>query len=305
LDLADLPFEVLDDIEVAQNANGPLLLLYPSPDLALDIAMASSAQDGLQAHYRRVAELASRLSLEPSPPPCRLVNLALSALPGVIRWAVRVLMTGDGAAAAATSGSTDEPDLWFRPQPEPIDALITLELLRLDPTVESAYVNLENHPLAAAADGRQPDLAYAHRLRQAASLDRILQARQSSAGLEQQLRSLGAELGTAHADLIDSGWIREQLGEQLHAWREQVCDLEGRLEEQEAVKRALQAEIREAQQALQHQQNRYAELQANQAEIQASLEQAVRCSRSQRDLHGAMQEVLRSLQSEIARLQRG
>ena len=41
-----------------------------------------------------------------------------------------------------------------------IDALITLELMRLDPTMEPAYVNLETHPLAAAADGRQPDLAY-------------------------------------------------------------------------------------------------------------------------------------------------
>ncbi|MFQ6539600.1 MULTISPECIES: hypothetical protein [Aphanothece] len=300
-ELADVAVEWLRDPDDVEQAPGPRLLLYAPPDLVLGPWLVENSQS-LASSYEQIGSLASRLNLHQPSVPLRLVNISLCSMPRLITWAVQVLTASAETASGALETSGAEPDLWFRPQPAPTDALIALELLREQPSVLPAYQALEQHPLAARADDRSPDLTYPMRLQNAVSLDKLLRMRQCSVGLDAELRQLGVDLGAAQAELIDSAWVREQLGEQIHQMHDELRRLHEKLHQGEEEANVLRATIGDRQEELHELQRRHAELQANQQEIQTSLEQAVQCSRTQSKMHAGLVTLLSNLQQQMALL---
>ncbi|SBO44563.1 conserved protein of unknown function [Cyanobium sp. NIES-981] len=298
---ADLPVQLVPDWDPGHGGDGPLLMLYPPPDQALGPALLEGP-DGLAGRYRLLLERLDDPGLALAAQPLRLVNLALSSPPRLIGWCVgqlqRDLEPGESQRPLPAHPGEPElaqpPDLWFQPQPEPLAARIVLELLAADPGVLPAYLALEEHPLAASAEGRDADFAYPERLQAAAAMEQLLLQHQAMAGTTADLRQLGRELGAARAELIDAAWIRQQLSDQLQGLQAALVQLDDCREE-----------LRQLQQQLDAEQLRQAELQANQLMIQSSLEQAVQFSRSQGAMQAAASQVISALARQLGRFPQG
>ena len=150
--------QVLPLAEVAQAcAELPLLSVYADP-------LGRLASHGAGEHDG--ALLAALPQLERSASRCRLVNLSCVALPALVAWGVE-------------AGAAPPPEALPRfAVPDPIEALLAIAWLQEHPEHLQAYQALEAHPLAAALDGRPPDLDCLGRYQQAANLDTLLAARQ-------------------------------------------------------------------------------------------------------------------------------
>ncbi|EDY37360.1 hypothetical protein CPCC7001_238 [Cyanobium sp. PCC 7001] len=286
---AAIPIQLLPDWDFGVATEAPLLVLYPPPDQALTPEWLQEAGGGLAGSYHRLLAQLEAVAAGGFGAEVRLVNLALSSAPRLIGWSVdrlQPLIQGEPVEGAAEQC----PDLWFQPRPEPFDARLTLDLLEADPAILAAYLALEAHPLAASAEGRNPDRHYPERLRQAAGLERLLAQRHASARADADLRLLGGELGAARAELIDAAWIRQQLSDQLHQMQAALDDLE-----------LSQVEVKRLEQELAEAQLRHADLQANQQMIQSTLEQAVQHSRSQGAMQGAALGVISALLRQLSR----
>jgi len=181
----------------------PLLLIYADP-LGRLAAQGAGEHDG--------ALLAALPQLERSVARCRLVNLGCVALPALVAWGVE----------AGSPVPVEVPPRFA--VPDPFEALLAMAWLQENPTHLQAYQALESHPLAAALDGRPPDLDCLGRYRQAANLDALLAARQERAALEADLEELAQELAP----------LQEQQLEAL-ALREQVALLQARLQQADVL----------------------------------------------------------------------
>lgn len=177
-----------------------LLIAYADPLTRL----AAPSPDAAALHD---SELLTALSLiTRAVDRCRLVNLTCLALPDLVAWCVDPI-----AAVPADS----QPRFAV---PDPFEALLAMAWLQEHPGHLQAYQALEFHPLAAALDGRPPDLDCLGRYRQAANLDALLAARLDRAALEADLKELAQQLAP----------LQEQQQETL-ALREQVALLQARL----------------------------------------------------------------------------
>jgi hypothetical protein len=169
----------------------PLLIAYADP-LGRLASQGAGEQDG--------ALLAALPQLERSASRCRLVNLSCVALPALVAWCVEA---GAGGAPAAAPPRFAVPD--------PFEALLALAWLQEHPGQLQAYQALEAHPLAAALDGRPPDLDCLERYQQAANLDALLAARQERVALEADLAELAQQLAPLQERQLESLALREQL----------------------------------------------------------------------------------------------
>jgi hypothetical protein len=196
----------------------PLLLAYADP-LGRLASQGAGEQDG--------ELLAALPQLERSAGRCRMVNLSCVALPALVAWGV-------------DPGAAPPPEALPRfAVPDPFEALLAMAWLQEHPGHLHAYQALESHPLAAALDGRPPDLDCLGRYEQAANLDALLAARQERAALEADLAELAQQLQP----------LQEQQLEAL-ALGEQLALLQVRLQQADA----LQARCSELQLSLQAQQ---------------------------------------------------
>lgn len=171
----------------------PLLLIYPEPlevirdpldafALTLDGVLLGRLPDFQSVGIR-----------------CRLVNVSCVSIPSLVAWCV---------------DPTSPIPVEIQPRfatPDPFDALLTLEWLNEHPEHLEAYQALESHPLAAALDGRPPDLDCLERYRQAASLDALLAARQERALLEGELSELAEQLQPLREQQLEAVALREQM----------------------------------------------------------------------------------------------
>lgn len=199
----------------------PLLIVYADP-------LGRLAAPAPQAAGNHDAALLDALpQLERSVARCRLVNLSCVALPALVAWGVEA-----GAPVPV------EPPPRFV-VPDPFEALLSMAWLQEHHRQLQAYQALESHPLAAALDGRPPDLDCLGRYRQAANLDALFAAWQERAALEADLEELAKQLAP----------LQEQQLEAL-ALREQVALLQARLQQADA----LQERCSELQLSLQAQQ---------------------------------------------------
>jgi hypothetical protein len=196
----------------------PLLLAYVDP-LGRLASQGAGEQDG--------ALLAALPQLERAASRCRLVNLSCVALPALVAWCV-----DPGSALLGE----DPPRFAVA---DPFEALLAMAWLQEHPGHLQAYQALESHPLAAALDGRPPDLDCLWRYQQAASLDALLAARQERVALEADLAELAQQLQP----------LQEQQLEVL-ALCEQLALLQARLQQADA----LQARCTELQLSFQAQQ---------------------------------------------------
>lgn len=184
----------------------PLLIVYADP-------LGRLAAPAPQAAGNHDAALLDALpQLERSVARCRLLNLSCVALPALVAWGVEA-----GAPVPV------EPPTRFA-VPDLFEALLAMAWLQEHPGQLQAYQALESHPLAAALDGRPPDLDCLGRYRQAANLDALLAARQERAALEADLEELAKQLAPS----------QEQQLEAL-ALREQVALLQARLQQADAL----------------------------------------------------------------------
>ena len=175
------------------NPGHPLLLAYSDP---LDVIRANG--DILSPSV--VGGLLDLLpGLQASGIRCRLVNLTCVSVPGVVAWCV-----------APSPQVSDQATARFT-VPDPFDALLALKWLNEHPEHLETYQALESHPLAAALDGRPPDLDCLARYRQAASLDALLAARQERAALEVELSELAEQLQPLREHQLEALVLREQL----------------------------------------------------------------------------------------------
>jgi hypothetical protein len=200
----------------------PLLLAYGEPASWPQLLEPSAGPFGVEA----VAEALPRL-LE-SDRPCRLVNLSCTAVPTLVAWCL-------------------EPSSALRSQIAPrfvdtnsLDALLALELLQRQPHLLATYQHLEQHPCAAASDGRPADLQPLDRYRQATAAEALRQQRRQQQALEVELDLLTAQVqalqleqleGLGRRELLDALPERLAEAEQL---KRHASDLELSLEAQQA-----------------------------------------------------------------------
>lgn len=189
--LVQAHLQVLPLAEVAQAcAELALLIAYTDP-------LGRLASHGAGEHDG--ALLAALPQLERSASRCRLVNLSCVALPALVSWAV-----DPGAVVPAEA-------LPRFAVPDPFEALLAIAWLQEHPEQLQSYQALEAHPLAAALDGRPPDLDCLARYQQAANLDVLLAARQERAALEADLAELAAQLEPLQERQLEALALREQL----------------------------------------------------------------------------------------------
>lgn len=200
----------------------PLLIAYADPlgRLAAPVPQAAGEHDA--------ALLDALPQLEQSVTRYRLVNLSCMVLPALVAWGVEA-----GAPALV-----EAPPRFA--VPDPFEALLAMAWLQEHPSQLQAYQSLESHPLAAAFDGRSPDLDCLGRYRQAANLADLLAAREERTGLARDVEKLAQQLAP----------LQEQHLEAL-ALREQVALLQARLQQADA----LQERCSELQLSLQAQQH--------------------------------------------------
>ncbi|MFM7642090.1 MAG: hypothetical protein ACKO45_11150 [Cyanobium sp.] len=187
------------------------------------------------------------------------MNLRCVSLPALVAWCVHA-----GPAPPA------EPQACFA-RPDPFEALLAMAWLQEHPGQLQAYQTLESHPLAAALDGRLPDLDCLGRYQQAANLDALIAARQERAALEADLVELAQRLAP----------LQERQLEAL-ALGEQVALLQARLQQADA------------------QQERCSELQLSLQAQQLDLEQLTRRLALLEQLVSAGSEASQRLQGRLA-----
>jgi hypothetical protein len=168
----------------------PLLLAYTDP-------LGRLASQGAGEHDAVL--LAALPQLERSASSCRLVNLSCVSLPALVAWAV-----DPGAVVPAEAAPRFAA-------PDPFEALLAMAWLQEHSEHLQAYQALEAHPLAAALDGRPPDLDCLERYQQAANLDALLAARQERAALEADLAELAQQLAPLQERQLEALALREQL----------------------------------------------------------------------------------------------
>jgi hypothetical protein len=196
----------------------PLLLAYADP-LGRLASQGAGEHDG--------ALLAALPQLERSASRCRLVNLSCVALPALVAWGV------DPGAGVRAEGS---PRFAV---PDPFEALLALAWLQEHPEQLQAYQALESHPLAAALDGRPPDLDCLGRYQQAGNLGALLAARQERVALEADLAELAQQLAPLQQQQLESLALREQLAllqarlQQADALQERCSELQLSLQAQQ------------------------------------------------------------------------
>jgi len=199
----------------------PLLLAYADP---LDrLAALAHQSDG----EHDSALLAALPHFEHSACHCRLVNLSCVSLPALVAWCLH--------AVAAPSA---EAQLRFA-LPDPFEALLAMAWLQEHPGQLQAYQALESHPLAAALDGRPPDLDCLGRYQQAANLNALIAARQERAALEADLAELAEQLAPLQEHQLEAVALREQLAllqgrlQQADALQERCSELQLSLKAQQ------------------------------------------------------------------------
>ena len=202
----------------------PLLIAYADPLGRL----AAPATPGAGEHD--AALLAALPQLERAASRCRLVNLACASVPSLVAWCVEA-----GAARR------EEPQSRFAAS-DPFEALLAIAWLQEHPEHLQAYQALEAHPLAAAHDGRPPDLDCLERYQQAANLDALLAARQERAALEADLAELAQQLAPLQERQLEALALREQLA-LLQGRLQQADVLQGRCSELQLSLQAQQLDL--------------------------------------------------------------
>ena len=199
----------------------PLLLAYVDPLGRLASQGAGEHDGGLLAALPQLERAVSR---------CRLVNLSCVALPALVAWGV------EAGAAPPAEAQARFADL------DPFEALLAMAWLQEHPEHLQAYQILEAHPLAAALDGRPPDLDCLVRYQQAANLDALFAARQERAALEVDLVELAQQLAPLQERQLEALALREQLA-LLQGRLQQADVLQGRCSELQLSLQAQQLDL--------------------------------------------------------------
>jgi len=202
----------------------PLLLLYADPGAWIEAAVPADPAAGSSALLAALPELVAAGQC------FRMVNLSCLALPALVAWCVE---------------PASPPPLESSPrfsEPEPFEALLAIKWMQVYPEHLQAYQALESHPLAAALDGRPPDLDCLGRYQQAANLDALLAARQERAALEVDLAELAQQLQPLQEQQLEALALREQVA-LLQARLQQADALQARCTELQLSLQALQFDL--------------------------------------------------------------
>jgi chromosome segregation ATPase len=267
----------LEEAGREDNLESPLLLIYPPPHGAL------GPPELLLNGYRRLLRLASRgqlIHLE------RLWNLPIENGKSLV-----------GSEPPTTLASLE--------QPAPLQALVTLALLREVPALLDAYLDLE---LSSQLGGSQPDSDYLIRLREASPVEALLASlhddrqEQNLARLQEENQSIREQLNHGYEEL-------EQLMLAERSQQEQLLNLQRELElqrtrcqqwEQNSAER--EAELQRGALALQEVSGRLAAEEERARQRQQTLEAS---ERQADDLRRNLQQQERereTVQNEIAEL---
>jgi hypothetical protein len=214
--------QVLPLVDPAEaRAQLPLLIAYADP-------LGRLGSQGAGEHD--AALLAALPQLEGSAGRCRLVNIVCVALPALVAWCV-------------DAGAAPPPEAPPRfAVPDPFEALLALAWLQEHPEHLQAYQALESHPLAAAFDGRPPDLDCLERYQLAANLNALLAARQERAALEVDLVELAEQLAPLQERQLEALALREQVA-LLQARLQQADVLQERCTELQLSLQAQQVDL--------------------------------------------------------------
>jgi hypothetical protein len=223
LEQAHLQVLALSEPE-AVSAHLPLLIVYCDPLGRLG-TQGSKVTAELDA-----AILVALPKLERSAFRCRLVNLSCVALPALVAWCVEAGWAPQAEAQARFA------------VPDPFEALLAMAWLQEHPVQLQVYQALESHPLAAALDGRPPDLDCLGRYQQAANLDALLAVRQERAALEHDLAELAEQLAPLQEHQLEALVLREQVA-LLQARLQQADVLEDRCSELQLSLQAQQLDL--------------------------------------------------------------
>ena len=158
------------------------------------------------------------------------MNLSCVALPALVAWGVE-------------AGAAPPPEAVPRfAVADPFEALLAIAWLQEYREHLQAYQALEAHPLAAALDGRSPDLDCLARYQLAATLDALLAARQERAALEADLAELAQQLAPLQERQLEALALREQLA-LLQGRLQQAAVLQGRCSELQLSLQAQQLDL--------------------------------------------------------------
>lgn len=143
---------------------------------------------------------------------CRLVNMACLSIPDLVAWCVEPAVSPSIHAAHPF------------PHPDPLSALLALDLLRRNPALADTYLALETHELAALRDQRPIDSDFENRYLEACSWQSLLDARMEQACLYQEISSLAQQVEPLRFNQ-----------EQTRGLQEQIQALNGKIEHAEVL----------------------------------------------------------------------
>jgi len=129
------------------------------------------------------------------------VNLACLSIPAVVAWCVEPLEP----AECPLPHRFPEPDL--------LDALLALELLRRQPQIVDTYLALERHELSALLDQRSIDADCKQRYLDACRWEALLDARGRHAVLQREISALAQQLEPFRANRLHALELEEQIQE--------------------------------------------------------------------------------------------
>ncbi len=171
----------------------PLLVVYTDP---LGLCQQSKIELAVDLMPRLLAWLSESQGF---PRPLRVVNAACLNIPAIVAWCV------DPYASLC------EPPAYFFVEPDPLNALLAIELLSRIPRLSSCYLALERHPLAALLDQRPVDSVFEQRYRESCGWNALLQARMNAKALDNEITALAKYIEPLGECQLASLVLHEQL----------------------------------------------------------------------------------------------
>jgi hypothetical protein len=180
--LGDAGVKVIEPVHAPEDFLAePLLLAYTDP---LGCCQQTDVEQALASCMDLLAALPHMQAVSSA---CRLVNLACVCVPDVVAWCVE------------PHAPPERPFPHCFPEPDPLHALLALELLRQHPRLAATYLSLEQHPLASLLDQRPVDANFEQRYQHACRWQALLEARDRQTQFERDIRLLAEQLEPLHA----------------------------------------------------------------------------------------------------------
>ncbi len=171
----------------------PVLVVYADPLVWV------RQRDILQIEESTESVFKTLPFLSRPPWPCRLVNAGCLRISTLVSWCFE-------AGSVSPSGLN-----WSFFDPQPLEAVLALEIMRCYPRLERYYLSIEEHPLAAIQDHRPVDYNFIERYRDASAQESLMTALADQDICRREIALLSRRIGYQKLDHASPLALREQI----------------------------------------------------------------------------------------------